>query len=84
MKKIGFLYVKGTLPMFEDFGNLPTHIVRNNGMINGFKIHKELDGLIIPGGSIIESQSVSAVSYTHLDVYKRQHLHPWHLCEFQD
>jgi cobyric acid synthase len=59
MKKIGFLYVKGTLPMFEDFGNLPTHIVRNNGMINGFKIHKELDGLIIPGGSIVESQSVS-------------------------
>ncbi|MGB9201143.1 AAA family ATPase [Methanobacterium sp.] len=59
MKKIGFLYVKGALPMFEDFGNLPTHIVRNNGMINGFKIHKELDGLIIPGGSIIESQSVS-------------------------
>ncbi len=58
MKKIGFLYVKGSLPMFEDFGNLPTHIVRNNGMINGFKIHKELDGLIIPGGSIIESQSV--------------------------
>jgi cobyric acid synthase len=59
MKKIGFLYVKGALPMFEDFGNLPTHIVRNNGMLNGFKIHKELDGLIIPGGSIIESQSVS-------------------------
>ncbi len=58
MKKIGFLYVKGALPMFEDFGNLPTHIVRNNGMINGLKIHKELDGLIIPGGSIIESQSV--------------------------
>jgi cobyric acid synthase len=56
MKKIGFLYVKGTLPMFEDFGNLPTHIVRNHGMINGFKIHKDLDGLIIPGGSIIESQ----------------------------
>lgn len=59
MKKIGFLYVKGALPGFEDFGNLPTHIVRNNAMINGFKIHKELDGLIIPGGSIIESQSVS-------------------------
>ncbi len=59
MKKIGFLYVKGALPMFEDFGNLPTHIVRNNGMVNGLKIHKELDGLIIPGGSIIESQSVS-------------------------
>ena len=28
-------------------------------MVNGFKMHRELDGLIIPGGSIIESQSVS-------------------------
>jgi cobyric acid synthase len=27
-------------------------------MVNGFKAHNELDGLIIPGGSIIESQSV--------------------------
>jgi len=58
MKKIGFLYVKGALPAFEDFGHLPTHIVGNSGMVNGFKMHKELDGLIIPGGSIIESQSV--------------------------
>ncbi len=58
MKKIGFLYVKGSVPAFEDFGHLPTHLVRNNGMLNGFKAHKELDGLIIPGGSIIESQSV--------------------------
>ena len=58
MKKIGFLYVKGTLPAFEDFGHLPTHLVKNNGMVNGFKAHNELDGLIIPGGSIIESQSV--------------------------
>jgi cobyric acid synthase len=59
MKNIGFLYVKGALPCFEDFGNLPTHLVGNNGMVNGFKMHRELDGLIIPGGSIIESQSVS-------------------------
>jgi cobyric acid synthase len=59
MKKIGFLYVKGALPAFEDFAHLPTHIVKNNGMVNGLKIHKELDGLIIPGGSIIESQSVN-------------------------
>ena len=58
MKKIGFLYVKGTLPAFEDFGHLPTHLLKNNGMVNGFKAHNELDGLIIPGGSIIESQSV--------------------------
>lgn len=60
MKKIGFLYVKGALPAFEDFGHLPTHIVRNNGTVNGFKMHKELDGLIIPGGSIVESQSVGS------------------------
>jgi cobyric acid synthase len=58
MKKIGFLYVKGALPAFEDFGHLPTHIVGRNGTVNGFKMHKELDGLIIPGGSIVESQSV--------------------------
>jgi cobyric acid synthase len=58
MKKIGFLHVKGALPAFEDFGHLPTHIVGNNGTVNGFKMHKELDGLIIPGGSIVESQSV--------------------------
>ena len=58
MKKIGFLYVKGSLPAFEDFGHLPTNLVKDTGMVNGFKAHKELDGLIIPGGSIIESQSV--------------------------
>ncbi len=58
MKKIGLLYVKGALPVFEDFGYLPTHLVKNTGLINGFKAHNELDGLIIPGGSIVESQSV--------------------------
>lgn len=56
--KIGFLYVKGSLPAFEDFGNLPTHLLKNNGMVNGLKARNELDGLIIPGGSIIESESV--------------------------
>ncbi|HML04583.1 MAG TPA: AAA family ATPase [Methanobacterium sp.] len=58
MKSIGLLYVKGSLPLFENFGNLPTHIVKENGLVNGEKAHKALDGLIIPGGSIIESQSV--------------------------
>jgi cobyric acid synthase len=58
MKKIGVLYVKGALPVFEDFGHLPTHLIRDTGLINGLKVHKELDGLIIPGGSIVESQSV--------------------------
>lgn len=58
MKKIGIVYVKGSLPLFENFGGLPTHIVKENGLVNGEKAHKALDGLIIPGGSIIESQSV--------------------------
>jgi len=58
MKKIGLLYVKGSLPVFENFGGLPTHTVKENGLINGQKAHKALDGLIIPGGSIIESRSV--------------------------
>lgn len=58
--KIGFLYVKGSLPAFEDFGHLPTHILKDNGLVNGLKAHKELDGLIIPGGSIMESQSVGS------------------------
>lgn len=57
--KIGILYVKGALPLFEDFGNLPTHTVNENGMVNGIKAHKALDGLIIPGGSIIESESIT-------------------------
>lgn len=60
MKKIGLLYVKGSLPVFENFGKLPTHIVKENGLVNGEKAHKALDGLIIPGGSIIESQSVES------------------------
>ncbi len=59
MKKIGLLYVKGSLPVFENFGELPTHIVKENGLVNGQKAHKALDGLIIPGGSIIESRSVN-------------------------
>ena len=58
MKKIGLLYVKGSLPLFENFGELPTHIVKENGLVNGQKASEVLDGLIIPGGSIIESQSV--------------------------
>jgi cobyric acid synthase len=58
--KIGIVYVKGSLPVFENFGGLPTHVVNQNGMVNGIKAHKALDGLIIPGGSIIESQSIGS------------------------
>jgi cobyric acid synthase len=58
--KIGLLYVKGALPAFENFGHLPTHLVNKTGLVNGKPAHKVLDGLIIPGGSIMESQSITA------------------------
>jgi len=64
--KIGILYVKGALPLFEDFGNLPTHTVNGNGMVNGLKAHKELDGIILPGGSIIESLKISTELQTEV------------------
>ena len=57
--KIGITYIKGSLPGFENFGNLPTDIVTSNGMVNGLKASSELDALIIPGGSLIESGEVS-------------------------
>ncbi len=58
MKKIGLVYVKGAVPGFEDFGHLPTDIVKSNGLVNGMKASKELDALIIPGGTILESGDV--------------------------
>ncbi|WP_297899546.1 nucleotide-binding protein [uncultured Methanobrevibacter sp.] len=60
--KIGLVYIKGSLPGFEDFGNLPTDLVKSNGVVsgtNGLKASKILDGIIIPGGSILESNSIS-------------------------
>ncbi len=57
--KIGLVYVKGAVPAFEDFGFLPTHLVKGNGLVKGEKAHKVLDGLIIPGGSIMESGSMT-------------------------
>lgn len=60
MKKIGLLYVPGSLPAFENFGELPTHLLKDNGMVNGKKAHEVLDGLILPGGSIMESLSISS------------------------
>ena len=57
--KIGLTYVKGSVPGLENFGNLPTDLIKSNGLLNGNPISKELDGLIIPGGSILESKSIS-------------------------
>ena len=59
MVKIGILEVDGVLTLYEHFGHLPTDVVRADGKLeNGKKAHEELDGLIIPGGTLIESNSL--------------------------
>ena len=59
MTRIGLAYVNGAVPGFEDFGNLPTDIVQENGLVNGNKASEELDMLIIPGGTLIESNDIN-------------------------
>ena len=59
MTKIGLAYINGAVPGFEDFGNLPTDIVGENGLVNGNKASDELDMLIIPGGTLIESNDIN-------------------------
>jgi cobyric acid synthase len=53
--EIGILDIKGSLPLFEDFGNLPTKIIDEKN----YKEIKDLDVLIIPGGSLVESKSLN-------------------------
>jgi len=59
MTRIGLAYVSGAVPGFEDFGNLPTDIVKENGLVDGLKASNELDALIIPGGTLIESNDIN-------------------------
>ncbi|MDO5851234.1 MAG: AAA family ATPase [Methanobacteriaceae archaeon] len=60
MYNIGLLNVKGALPLFENYGYLPTNIVKSDGTVeNGKLAHETLDGIIIPGGSIMESKSIT-------------------------
>jgi cobyric acid synthase len=56
--RIGLAYLPGALPCFEAFGNLPTDIVGMNGLIRDRKASEVLDMIIIPGGSLVESQSI--------------------------
>lgn len=49
----------GALPCFESFGNLPTDLIREDGHVEGKPASKVLDLLIIPGGSLVESQSIT-------------------------
>ena len=59
MNKIGLAYVKGAVSGLENFGNLPTDLIKSNGLLNGNPISEELDVLILPGGSLIESGDIS-------------------------
>jgi cobyric acid synthase len=58
-RRIGLVYLPGALPCFEDFGNLPTDLVREDALVDGKPASEVLDMLIIPGGSLVESQSVN-------------------------
>jgi cobyric acid synthase len=57
--RIGLVYLPGALPCFEDFGNLPTDLVCADGLVDGKPASEVLDMLIIPGGSLVESQSIN-------------------------
>ena len=59
MTRIGLAYVSGAVPGFEDFGNLPTDIIKEDGLVDGLKASEELDALIIPGGTLIESNDIN-------------------------
>ncbi|MGE5533439.1 MAG: AAA family ATPase [Bacillota bacterium] len=58
-QRIGLVYLPGALPCFEDFGNLPTDLVCADAQVDGKPASEVLDMLIIPGGSLVESQSVN-------------------------
>jgi len=57
--RIGLVYLPGALPCFEDFGNLPTDLVCSDAFIDGKPASEILDMIIIPGGSLVESQSIN-------------------------
>ena len=68
MINIGLVYAKGSVPGFEDFGNIPTSLVGENGLVGGVPASKELDGIIIPGGSLIESNSIDCDLFNEIKI----------------
>lgn len=52
------VYIPGALPCFEGFGGLPTDLVREDGTVQDGSASELLDMLIVPGGSLVESQSL--------------------------
>ncbi|PVX25448.1 MAG: cobyrinic acid a,c-diamide synthase [Candidatus Bathyarchaeum sp.] len=57
--RIGLVYVPGALPCFEGFGSLPTDLIQEDGLVKGTPASEVLDLLIIPGGSLVESKSIT-------------------------
>lgn len=55
MRHIGLVYTKGAMPFLEEFGHLPTDLVRGDGTVGGKRASQVLEMLIIPGGSLVES-----------------------------
>ena len=51
----------GALPCFEAFGNLPTDLVREDGLADSKLASEVLDMIIVPGGSLVESQTIKGV-----------------------
>ena len=72
MTRIGLAYINGAVPGFEDFGNLPTDIVKENGLVDGMKASQELDALIIPGGTLIESNDINMDLNTEIKKMARE------------
>jgi len=57
--RIGLAYLPGALPCFEAFGDLPTDLIRHDGLVDGKPASEVLDMIIIPGGSLVESRTVA-------------------------
>jgi cobyric acid synthase len=57
--RIGLVYVPGALPCFEGFGSLPTDLIQEDGRVDGKPASETLDMIIVPGGSLVESQSIT-------------------------
>lgn len=58
-QRIGLVYVYGALPCFERFGNLPTDLIHKDALVDNKPASEILDLMIIPGGSLVESRSIS-------------------------
>ncbi len=56
--RIGLVYLPGALPCFETFGDLPTDLIGKNGLVGDKPASEILEMMIIPGGSLVESQSI--------------------------